>query len=345
MKKIDIHASTGSCQVVVDEALGNLKKYLKCKKNVVITDENVRRYHGDLFSDYKVIEIGLGEKTKTLRTVEEIYQGFIKLEIDRSSFVIGIGGGIVCDITGFAASTFMRGVGFGFVPSTLLAQVDAGIGGKNGVNFKGYKNIVGVFNQPQFVLLDFDLLKTLPEKERLCGVVEMIKHALIESPSLFDYLEKEWPSLLSLRHKVVEEAVVESILIKSRIVQVDERETEERRKLNFGHTLGHAVEKVTGLPHGQAVSIGMVVAARMSVCQGLLSREEAGRIEALLQNIKLPTQIPAERELLFEALKKDKKRKGNEIHFVLLEGIGKAKVQKMAYEELEEQIRDLCEHC
>ena len=209
MKRMEIQASTGRSQILVDEKLKNLEKYIHCEKFVVITDENVRHFYGDLLSDYDVVVIGMGEKIKTLRTAEEIYQKFLEFEVDRSSFVVGVGGGIVCDITGFAASTFMRGLDFGFVPSTLLAQADAAIGGKNGVNFKGYKNIVGVFRQPQFVLLDFDLLKTLPEKERLCGLVEIIKHALIESPSLFDYLEKEYLALLSLQQEAVEKAVVD----------------------------------------------------------------------------------------------------------------------------------------
>jgi 3-dehydroquinate synthase len=344
LKKMEIQASTGSCQIIVDEPLKNLKSYLNSESNVVISDENVRHFYGDLFSGYEVIEIGLGEKAKTLKTVEGIYQRFLELGIDRSSFVIGIGGGIVCDITGFAASTFMRGVHFGFVPSTLLAQVDAGIGGKNGVNFGGYKNIVGVFKQPQFILLDFNLLKTLPEKERICGVAEIIKHALIGSPSLFDFLEKEWQSLLSLKREVVEKATVDSILIKSRIVQADERESGERRRLNFGHTLGHAVETVTGLPHGEAVSIGMMIAVKVSVFRGMLSAKDAGRIEGLLKNIKLPVRIPSRRDLLIDAIKKDKKRQGKEIHYVLLAGIGKAKVTKISYEKLEEQIYDLCEY-
>lgn len=343
MKKMEIHASTGSCQIIIDEPLKNLKSYLNSEKNVVISDENVSHFYGDLFSDYEVIGIGLGEKAKTLKTVEEIYQRFLELGMDRSSCVIGIGGGIVCDITGFAASTFMRGISFGFVPSTLLAQVDAGIGGKNGVNFRGYKNIIGVFKQPQFVLLNFDLLNSLPERERLCGMAEIIKHALIGSPSLFNYLEKEWQSLLSLKREAVEKAVVESILIKSRIVQADERESGERRKLNFGHTLGHAIETVTGLPHGEAVSIGMMIAVMASVSKGILSSKDAGRIEALLQDVKLPVHIPSKSKLLIDAIKKDKKRQGKEIHYVLLAGIGKAKVTKMSYEELEEQIYDLCE--
>jgi 3-dehydroquinate synthase len=342
LKLYEIQVSDGNCQIIIGESIKNLKNYLKSEKNVVITDKNVRNLYGHCFSDFEVIEIGLGEQIKNLETVEEIYQKLLEMEMDRSSFVIGIGGGIVCDVTGFSASTYMRGLRFGFVPSTLLAQVDASIGGKNGVNFKGYKNIIGVFNQPQFVLCDTDLLHTLPEKELLCGMAEIVKHALIKSQSFFNYLEQEWSSLLSLGPRTVEQVVDDSIKIKSEIVQTDALESGERRKLNFGHTLGHAIEKECQLPHGEAVSLGMVIASRISVAKGMLSPEDADRIETLLQNLKLPTRLPQNKDLIIDAIKKDKKREGEEIHFVLLAGLGKAEVIKMSYKELKDQINDLC---
>lgn len=342
MKRFQIQTSTGNCEIVYNESVKNLKNYLNNESPIVITDRNVGRLYGHLFSDYEVIEIGCGERIKNLRTIENIYQRFLELERDRSSFVLGIGGGVVCDIAGFSASTYMRGLRFGFVPSTLLAQVDASIGGKNGVNFKGYKNIVGVFNQPEFIFLDFDFLKTLPKKELLSGLSEVIKHALIANPSLFSFLEKEWPALISLHDQAIEKGVVESIMIKSQIVQTDAKEKGERKKLNFGHTLGHAIEKASGLPHGEAVSIGMVFASEISARKGLLSAKDAGRINILLQNLGLPTQIPVSKELLIDAVKKDKKRQREDIFFILLSKIGEAKIEKMPYEELEGYINDLC---
>jgi len=342
LKFYEIQVSDGNCQIIIGESIKNLKNYLTSEKNVVITDKNVRHFYNQCFSDFEIIEIGLGEQIKNLKTVEEIYQKLLEMEMDRSSFIIGIGGGIVCDVAGFSASTYMRGLRFGFVPSTLLAQVDASIGGKNGVNFKGFKNIIGVFNQPQFVLCDTDLLHTLPEKELLCGMAEIVKHALIKSPSYFHYLEQEWSSLLSLEPRTVEQVVDDSIKIKSEIVQTDALESGERRKLNFGHTLGHAIEKECQLPHGEAVSLGMVIASRISVAKEMLSPEDADRIETLLQNLKLPTRLPQNKDLIINAIKKDKKREGEEIHFVLLAGLGKAEVIKMSYKELEDQINDLC---
>ncbi len=345
LKEIKIEASNGSSRILLGESVKNLSNYIKAKKSVIITDNNVRQLHGHLFPESEIIEIGTGEQIKNLSTINKILQRFLELELDRSSLVIGIGGGIVCDITGFAASTYMRGLQFGFVPSTLLAQVDAAIGGKNGVNLLGYKNIVGVFSHPQFILSDFSLLNTLPEKELLCGIAEVIKHALIKNPSLFNLLEKDWNSLLSLKPNITEKIIEESIKIKADIVSADALEAGGRRKLNFGHTLGHAIEKTLHLPHGEAVSIGMAAAARISKARGTLSLYDTRRIESLLQNFRLPFKLPADSEPLLEAIKKDKKRTGEEIYFVLLAGIGKAEVNKMSYKELGEYIHDLCKHC
>ena len=305
MKTLEISLSTGTCKIHVNESIKNLEKYLSNGRNVILTDKTVRHIYGDFFSNYDVIEIGVGEKIKNIKTVERIYQRFLELEMDRFSFVIGIGGGVVCDIAGFVASTYMRGLHFGFVPSTLVAQVDASIGGKNGINVKGYKNIVGVFNQPRFVLVDLKFLNTLPKKELQCGVAEIIKHALIKNRPLFDYIEKEWQSILSLSDDVVERVVVESIKLKSEIVQIDEKEAEGRKKLNFGHTLGHAIEKISRLRHGEAISIGMVLASNISVAKGMLSADDALQIKTLLQNVKLPTKIPVKAESLKDVIKKD----------------------------------------
>lgn len=310
----------------------------------MITDETVKSHYGVVFSDLPTIAIGQGEKIKNLDTVKRIYREFLKLEIDRSSQIIGIGGGIVCDVSGFAASTYLRGLTFGFVPTTLLAQVDASIGGKNGVNFQDYKNIIGVFRQPRFVLCDPEVLGTLPEKELQCGIAEIIKHALIKDSSLFKLLEREWNALLSLDKPSVEKIVSESIRIKAEVVQADALEAGERRKLNFGHTLGHAIEKEYRLPHGEAVSIGMVMAAKISESMGLLKGKDTELIINLLSKFGLPTQLPSEAGPLMKAVKKDKKREGEKIHFVLLTEIGNAKVIKISYPKLEELIHDLCMH-
>jgi 3-dehydroquinate synthase len=341
VKRLKIHGITGDSTILMGESLQNLQKYISPQEVVIITDSNVRRLYGKDFPSYEIIEIGMGEKIKNLDTVKTIYGKLLELEMDRSSFIVGIGGGVVCDIAGFAASTYLRGVRFGFVSSTLLSQVDASVGGKNGVNFEGYKNMVGVFDQPEFVICDIKLLKTLPEKEILCGLAEVVKHAAIGDTNLFSYLEKHYKRVLQLDDEVVEKVVYDSILIKSGIVNRDEKEMGERRKLNFGHTLGHALEKTTGAPHGEAVSAGMVVASALSKKRGYLSSEEMERIDALLKKLKLPTRVQVDKKRLLEAVRKDKKRQGEAINFVLLQGIGKAVVEKISMKELEAVVSEM----
>ncbi|OEU61407.1 MAG: 3-dehydroquinate synthase [Desulfobacterales bacterium S5133MH16] len=340
MKTLEIHGSTGDSTIRVGEKLQNLGKYIPAENVVIITDVNVKRFYQNNFPPHPVITIQTGEKIKNLDTVRSIYGKLVELGVDRSTVIIGIGGGIVCDITGFVASTFLRGVKFGFVSSTLLSQVDASVGGKNGVNFKGYKNMVGVFSQPEFVICDLNLLSTLPEKEVLCGLAEIVKHAAIGDGDLFEYLEEHYQKALALDSAIIERLVYDSVVIKSAIVNRDEKEKGERRKLNFGHTFGHAIEKTTGVRHGEAVSAGMVMASELSVKKGHLQAKNAQRIKSLLGDLKLPTHLPADRKTVFDALQKDKKRKGDRIYFVFLEDIGKPFVDQISIKELEDIIND-----
>ena len=340
MRFLEIHGTTGCSKIIIGEKLRNLEKYITAEKVLIITDTNVRHYYHKDFPSYDVIEIGTGEKTKNLDTVRDIYGKLVQLEADRSSFIVGIGGGIVCDIAGFVASTYVRGVRFGFVSSTLLSQVDASVGGKNGVNFNGYKNMVGVFNQPEFVICDMNLLKTLSEKEVLCGVAEIVKHAAIGNAHLFSFIENHFEEILKLNTQVIERLIYDSLVIKSSIVNKDETERRERRKLNFGHTFGHAIEKVTGVAHGEAVSVGMVIASALSVKRGHLWAEDAKRIERLLKKLKLPTRLELDLDRVFDALKKDKKKTGDSVDFVLLHGIGCAVVEKIALQELETMLKE-----
>jgi len=340
-----LETQTGISRIYIDEPVKNLSRYVPNAKTVFVTDEKVFNLYSDLFPNQNVIQIRRGEHVKTLDTVDRIYRQFLELEVDRFSFIVGIGGGIVCDIAGFCASTYMRGLHFGFVPTTLVAQVDASIGGKNGVNLMGYKNIIGVIRQPNFILVDFSFLKTLPERDFLCGVSEIIKCALIKSKRLFEALEEKQEKFLTQSRDVFREITAEAIAIKTEVVRRDAEEFGERRILNFGHTLGHAIEKTANYPHGEAISIGMSMASDISVSMGILSKQDAARIKRLLRKVNLPCQLSCEVDALLEAIKKDKKRSSEEIHFVLLAGIGKGKVVKISYPELEECIHDLYEHC
>lgn len=345
MRTIKLKAQSGSCDILVGESIVHLQEYCRDGKVVIITDANVRRLHGTKFPKVPVIEIGLGEESKTLDTVHMLYGRFLEMELERNSLVISIGGGIVCDVAGFAAATYARGVRCGFVPTTLIAQADAAVGGKNGVNLKGYKNLVGTIRQPKFVLCDFELLKTLPQREIACGFAEVIKHAAIADAMLFTYLEGHLAEALAFKRPVIEKAIHDSLLVKKAIVESDEMEGGSRMKLNFGHTVGHAIEKCLKLSHGEAVAIGMVVEANLSCAKGMITKKDAERVAALLQKAGLPTALPegkADAAALLDAIRKDKKRKGGSIRMSLLREIGKAEICEVELPELEGVLNDLC---
>jgi 3-dehydroquinate synthase len=334
VKTIQIKGGTGDTVILVGESIDSLSTYVPVKNTIVITDTRVAEIYGKRFPPCKVVTIGMGESIKRLETVQNIYRQLLSFGADRSTFLVGIGGGIVCDITGFVASTFMRGLRFGYVATTLLSQVDASVGGKNGVNFQGYKNIVGVFNQPEFVICDLSLLTTLPDREISCGFAEIVKHGAIADADMFAYLEVNAARALSLDLSVIEKLVYESVRIKAAVVNRDEREKGERRKLNFGHTFGHAIEKTAGISHGEAVSVGMMIAAAVSEEKGLLKNTDAKRLQRLLQDLALPTQIAVDADRVWDALQKDKKREGESIHFVLLEQLGRTVVRSLSLEEV-----------
>jgi 3-dehydroquinate synthase len=338
LEKVTINTNSGRSEILIGECLQNLQRYVPAARPIIITDVNVAKlYHLDSMAA-EVIIIGTGEEIKTLATVQDIYTQLISCGADRSAFIVGIGGGIVCDIAGFVASTYLRGVRFGFIATTLLAQVDAAIGGKNGVNFKGYKNMVGLFQQPEFVICDPEVLKTLPQKEIACGLAEIVKHAAIADRDLFAYLERNAEDILALQSQPIKKVVLASVRIKSSIIRRDETEKGERRILNFGHTFGHAIEFATGIPHGEAVSMGMVYASNLSFKRGLLRDAEAKRLQVLLNDLRLPTRFNSKTEGIAEAIGKDKKRADDRIHFVLLNGIGNAVVEQIPIKELKETL-------
>lgn len=336
MKQITVNGSQQS-QILIGESFKNFGKYLPTQQVVVITDTNVRKIYGQYFEQYPIIEIGLGEGNKNLDTVAAVIDRMLELKIDRSGFVLAVGGGIVTDVAGFVASIYQRGIGFGFVSTTLLAQVDASVGGKNGVNQKGgLKNMIGNFNQPQFVICDSQVLHSLPAYDLASGFAEIVKHTLIADAEMFSYLEQNAKRALSLDADVVEKLVVNSVEIKSGVVGRDEKEKGERRKLNLGHTFGHAVEKVQKVSHGHAVSIGLAVAARLSVMRGTLSQDDSNRIVNLLRALDLPTEVTGNRAEILAAMEYDKKRIGSQINFVLMNGIGDVYIEKIDIETLKQ---------
>jgi len=340
-KKFYIHGTTGASTISIGEGLEQLQQYIPAGTCLIIADANVWKYHHQRFPDVEVIRLEAGEDIKNLATVEALYRRFLEHAADRSTYVVGVGGGVVCDIAGFAAATYMRGLRYGFVASTLLAQVDASVGGKNGVNFQGFKNLVGVFRQPDFVLCDLTLLDSLPERELISGMGEVVKHALIADAPLFEFLEENTSGALGRDAKVIQRMVIDSVRIKSRVVAEDETEQGMRRILNFGHTVGHALEKLTRIQHGAAVGVGMVMACRMSLLRGYLSPEDVRRVERLLSQLSLPVSTPETPEHILEAIEKDKKRITDRIHFVLLKRIGEAVVEEIPLVELEAMLSEI----
>ena len=333
---INVKRSDGSFSRII---LGNTEKHLetllKGQRVIAITDTNVYKHYKHIIDTYEDIIIGLGEENKTLSSVSDIYDSLVALGADRKCYILGFGGGIVTDIAGFAASTYMRGIRFGFVASTLLAQVDASVGGKNGVNFEGYKNMVGTFNQPDFVICDTDLLKTLPEREIHAGLAEIIKAGLICDAGLFHLFETHSFSDFYQDKTLLNTVIKASIQIKAGVVEQDEREAGERRKLNLGHTFAHAIEKSShAYLHGEAVAIGLCIAARISEKLGKLTHEETERIKKAVERMGLPTETDIDTETLFNALKIDKKKENDSVNFVLMNGIGNCIVKKLSFDEL-----------
>lgn len=321
-------------RVVVGSAESLLAQMLPNKRVIVVSDTNIDRHYHSLIEPYDHVLIGLGETSKTLRTLDVIYRRFIELGVDRSCFVLAVGGGIVTDVAGFAASTYMRGVEFGFISTSLLGQVDASVGGKNGVNVDGYKNMVGTFTQPRFVVCDVNLLRTLSAREFRTGLAEIIKAGVIGDATLFEMLEQADFSCLQRDTERLREIVYRAVKVKADIVERDERESGDRRLLNLGHTLAHAIEKSSSkFNHGEAVAVGLAMIADVAAKQGLLAVEDKERILNLLQRAGFALEPPVEVRTLLKAVKRDKKAEGNDIYIVFPRAIGHCEVVRMPVEE------------
>lgn len=340
MRIVDLEWGGRSSKIYIGEKLENLEEYLKgYSKVVIVTDSNVYNFYKDDIDKFEnIIVLGSGEGIKSLETIENIYRRFIDFDLDRSSFIVGVGGGVVTDITGFVASTFLRGVKFGFVATTLLAMVDGSIGGKNGFNFSGLKNYIGSFNLPHFVIDDISTLNTLEDREYLNGVVEMIKHGLISSRSHFNAIRDNREGIVDRERSLLEDIIYASVKIKVDLVSKDFSEGDDRKKLNFGHTFGHAVELIEGWSHGEAVSIGMVKGCKVSYHLNLLSKDESESIVDLLKSFNLPISTNKSIDQLFEILKKDKKRDGEYIDFITLRSIGRSEITPILYKDLESYL-------
>jgi 3-dehydroquinate synthase len=313
-----------------------IKNLSSKKTTVLITDENVFAAHQKFFRGWNIIVVNGGEEYKVQATVDSIVQQLIDMKADRTWTLIGVGGGVITDMTGYVASVFLRGISFGFVPTTLLGMVDAAIGGKNGVDVGLFKNMIGTINQPSFLLYDVRFLKTLPDNEWYNGFAEVIKHAAILDAAMFKELDKRSVSYFQKSKPALEALVQHNALLKAKVVKEDEFEKGRRRLLNFGHTLGHALEKQNELMHGEAVAIGMAFAAKLS--ENLLAFKGADKLVNLIGQYHLPASAHYDKEKAFDLLVSDKKREGEHINFILLERLGKAVSKKISLPEIYKAI-------
>lgn len=285
-----------------------------------------------------------GEEYKNLLWASNVYGELLKQRLDRASALIALGGGVIGDITGFVASTYMRGIPFIQVPTTLLAQVDSSVGGKTGVNHPLGKNMIGTFYQPKLVCADVEALKTLPRKELLAGIAEVIKYGVIWDEDFFEYLKNNRDKILNLEKDALEHIIKRSCAIKAEVVSKDERELGLRAILNYGHTIGHAIETVTGYTaylHGEAVAIGMNIEAELSALLGYLNDSDAYRIKSILTLYGLPSELPSgmNAESMLSAMKIDKKALAGEMRFVLPDKIGSVKMEKVSADKVSEVLR------
>lgn len=352
MKKIDVNLGDRSYGIVImpgliDDLANKISK-LAAKRNIlIITDDNVKKLYGDKVLK-KVSSVALkatiasippGEASKTLTTVQKLYAAAINAELDRSSVIIALGGGVVGDIAGFVAATYMRGIDLIQIPTSLLAMVDSSVGGKTGVDLPEGKNLIGAFWQPKEVLIDPKTLKSLPEREIRCGLAEVVKYGMIFDEKFFTTLENKAKELNSLDFDTFSEVIARCCQLKAEIVEKDECEISGLRAvLNYGHTFAHAIEVATDytkLNHGEAVSIGMCMAASLAVDDARLDDAAELRQENLLRKLHLPCSIegvkPAQ---IFAAMSKDKKNIAGKLRFVLPDTIGEATLAENIEKEL-----------
>jgi len=323
------------------------------KRFGVISDDHVATLYGDTLLqslseaglDAELITFPRGEASKNLQAIATLASELAKRGFDRGDALIALGGGVSGDMTGFLASIYMRGVPFVQIPTTLLSQVDSSVGGKTGVDIPEGKNLVGTFYQPQAVYIDSEVLKTLPEEEILGGLAEVIKYGVIWDAGFFNFLEQQREDILALKEEVLISLIARCCEIKAQVVEQDEREGGLRRILNFGHTIGHAVEAASdfSLIHGLAIGIGMRAAADLAVLGGHLAQEEADRVRRLLEEYGLPVTIPPklDRTAIKRFLQRDKKTIGGRVFFVLPESIGKVLItDQVSSEDVDTVLQD-----
>jgi 3-dehydroquinate synthase len=339
MNKLQYKFSGRTTTYYLDADFAYLEKLVDKAHAVIITDSNIFPKHQKKFGGWNTIVINAGECYKIQATVDSIIEQLIGFGADRKTFLIGVGGGVVTDLTGYVAAIYMRGLSFGFVPASILAMVDASIGGKNGIDVGLYKNLVGTIRQPDFLLYDLGLLRSLPKEEWTNGFAEIIKHACIRDAALFKELEKNRLGHYQKDKAALARLIRRNVTIKSSVVEKDEFESGERRLLNFGHTLGHAIENLYELSHGQAISIGMVAACMIS--EEYTRFTDSDRVIAVLKKYGLPTLATFDPKEVMGVLRMDKKKVKESMNYILLNKIGQGVVRIIPIVELEKLVKSI----
>lgn len=337
----DLAFSNKTVTVHFETPLQKLQELAPPSSSIIITDENVFSFYQADFAAYRTITLPAGEKHKQQATVDLGILQLLELGADRNTLIVGVGGGVVTDLAGYIASIFMRGIPFAFVPTTILAMVDACVGGKNGVDVGVYKNLVGTINQPRFLLYDYSVLKTLPIEQWRSGFAEIIKHACIRDADMFGTLQQQ--TLEYYLHHLEEtgKLIERNVMIKYDVVSGDENETGARKLLNFGHTIGHAIENVTGLLHGYAISVGMAAACNISQVVTGFTKNESEAVVRLLERYGLPVSYNYSKADAWNNLLYDKKKAGSNMNFVVLKKIGEGDIESLPLTQLKELYENL----
>jgi len=337
MKNWKVKFSNSTVSFVLDGSFTAIDKIVDKTQAIYITDENVYALHQKKFKGKKTIVIPAGEEHKQQASVDFIIEALLNFGATRQAVLIGVGGGVVTDIVGYVAGVYMRGVAFGFVPTTILAMVDASIGGKNGIDVGLYKNMVGLIRQPQFLVYDVDFLKSLPKHQWENGFAEIIKHAAIKDAKMMKELSMNNIGYYQKNKKALASLIERNVQIKIKVVQKDEFEKGDRKLLNFGHTIGHAIENQHVLLHGHAISIGMVYAAKIS--QVLTGFSETNILVETLKKYGLPTAMHFDIQEAMQVMQKDKKKAIAGMQYVVLQKIGKAVSETIPMKSLEKLIK------
>lgn len=335
MKTINTNFSGEIVRTHFNTPFSFIKEIYTTENIILLTDETVFHLHENRFEGFKVIVVDGSEKNKTQSTIDYIVDKLLEFNVDKSWLLVGVGGGVITDMAGYTASIFKRGIKLGLVPTTILAMTDAAIGGKNGVNVGMYKNMVGTTYRASFILYDYSFLATLPRAEFINGFAEIIKHACIKDEEMFNDLEKHTIEYFLNDREALASLIEKNVAIKTDVVVADEFEKADRFQLNFGHTFGHAIENLYNLPHGHAVSVGMVIAAKISEEINNFDSEAVLRLKKLLLQYDLPIAQKIDNAQVLHLLAKDKKRIGGAINFVLLNHIGEGSVQQISFQNIE----------